>query len=150
MAPIRNFTRSWMRCSLVRGRVDASARTSATVTNAPGSAGVGPVEFVIDPVGVGERQREALGCYLERTDTALAFGPDESVGQHDVRFVLLAGHGIGEVTTRGTADTFCAHRRVHPVGSDGDRRLHQSGYLEGAAEDLPRHPAELPGVDLGE
>src|SRR5829696_9413673 len=67
-------------------------------------SGVRPVELVIDPVGVGEVQAEALGFDLERPDAALALLPDEAVGQDDVSHVGIAGHRILEGVTGGAPD----------------------------------------------
>src|SRR5690242_13838374 len=51
MAPTRNFTRSRIRCSVVRGSVSARARTSATVTT--------PGRYRRPPTGVARRGNRA-------------------------------------------------------------------------------------------
>src|SRR5262245_46950780 len=105
-----------------------------------------PVEFVENPVGVGEAEAEAFGFDLKCPDTALTLLPDEAVRQNDLSYVRLTGHRVLEHVARGTPDALGCHRHRHARALEADRCLHQADYLVGRSQDSPGVTAELAGV----
>src|SRR5207249_3676188 len=82
--------------------------------------------------------------------SCIALLPDEASGQIDVDDVVLARDRVLQSITAALAHAVDAKRALAPAALDGDLLFQESDDLEGRSEQLPRHPTELPGEDLGQ
>src|SRR2546428_5166391 len=131
-------------------RSRASSAASLIVRVRTASGGVRPVVLVVDPVRLVELDGEVGGRRPERALAGLALLPDEAGGQIDVDDVVLARDRVLQGFAAPLAHAVDAERALAPAALDGDLLFQESDDLEGRSEQLPRHPTELPGEDLGE
>src|SRR2546427_1574691 len=137
--------------TMTRSRRSRASNAASLIARVPAaSGGVRPVVLVVDPVRLIEFDREAGGRRPERALPCLALLPDEASGQIDVDDVVLARDRVLQSITAALAHAVDAKRALAPAALDGDLLFQESDDLEGRSEQLPRHPTELPGEDLGQ
>src|SRR5207247_2564652 len=136
---------------MTRSRRSRASNAASLIVRVPvASGGVRPVVLVVDPVRLIELDGEVGGRRPERALPCLALLPDEASGQIDVDDVVLARDRVLQSITAALAHAVDAKRALAPAALDGDLLFQESDDLEGRSEQLPRHPTELPGEDLGQ
>src|SRR5437773_9072489 len=137
--------------TMTRSRRSRASSAASLIVRVPAaSGGVRPVVLVVDPVRLVGLYGEVGGRRPERALAGLALLPDEAGGQIDVDNMVLARDRVLQGFAAGFAHALDAKRALAPAALDGDLLFQQTDDLEGRSEQLPRHPTELPGEDLGQ